>query len=78
MDGMKRGDKFTIQGVRVRKDGTLTNRCKPGNETPLVVVSVHSARRQLNNWIETGFIDLAEAMHRLVEYSAERSVYWGA
>jgi hypothetical protein len=30
---LKTGDKFTIAGLRRRKDGTFTWRCKPGNET---------------------------------------------
>jgi hypothetical protein len=30
---LKTGDKFTIAGLRRRKDGTYTLRCKPGNET---------------------------------------------
>jgi hypothetical protein len=30
---LKTGDKFTIAGLRRRKDGTYTWRCKPGNET---------------------------------------------
>jgi len=31
--GLEIGDIYTIQGVRRRKDGTYTYRCRPGNET---------------------------------------------
>lgn len=31
------GDTITIQGMRMRKDGTFTRRCKAGNETVLIV-----------------------------------------
>jgi len=31
------GDKVTIQGIRRRKDGTYTKRCKPGNETVFTI-----------------------------------------
>lgn len=34
------GDKFTIAGMRQRKDGTFTFRCKPGNETQFTAVTV--------------------------------------
>ncbi len=33
---LKTGDKFTIAGLRRRKDGTFTLRCKPGNETVFI------------------------------------------
>lgn len=34
---MKTVDKFTIAGVKKRKDGTYTKRCKIGNETVFIV-----------------------------------------
>ena len=33
---LKDGDKFTVAGMKLRKDGTTTSRCKKGNETVFV------------------------------------------
>ena len=44
---MKKGDKFTIQGIRLKKDGTYTKRCKPGNETVWTVKKKYTSRRKI-------------------------------
>ena len=46
---IKKGDIVTIQGIRVRPDGTWTKRCKPGNETPLRVGKVVKSRKRLRH-----------------------------
>ena len=43
---LKRGDIVTIQGIRVKPDGTWTKRCKPGNETPFRVGKVVKSRKK--------------------------------
>lgn len=52
MDELRPGDRITIQGMRARRDGSFTNRCKPGNETPLIVSGVSVTTDQ--EWISTG------------------------
>lgn len=33
---LKDGERFTIAGVRMRRDGKVSTRCKPGNETVFI------------------------------------------
>ncbi len=40
--GMQKDDTFTITGVRSRKDGTFTKRCKKGNEDVFTVVETET------------------------------------
>jgi hypothetical protein len=42
---LKKGDKFTISGLRRMKDGSFTTSCKPGKET-IFVANVNYAEQQ--------------------------------